>query len=70
MADVQLQRKADGSVNLNFTSHGRQHRLELTESNVNLSALPLRLVGSSRDREQEVVEQLKVSALAAFGKCR
>ena len=60
IADFQTEWKPDGSVALNFSSHGRRHQLELSESKLNLSRLPIKFLGFNKSEEQDVRNLLKV----------
>ena len=60
IADFQTEWKSDGSVALNFSSHGRRHQLELSESKLNLSRLPIKFLGFNKSEEQDVRNLLKV----------
>ena len=60
IADFQTEWKSDGSVALNFSSHGRRHQLELSESKLNLSQLPIKFLGFNESEEQNVRNLLKV----------
>ena len=60
VVNIQTDWGQDGSVNLSFSSHGRHHQLQLTESKLNLSEIPIRLLGSSKEFEQAVIQQVKV----------
>lgn len=60
MVDVESKLTEDGHINLTFTSHGKRHQLDLTESKTKFGDIPIKLVGKSSEFEDEVVSAMKV----------
>lgn len=60
MVDIHSELQKNGHINLTFTSHGKRHKLDLTESKLDLKDIPIKLVGKSSEFEDEVMNKMKV----------
>ncbi|XP_067943439.1 uncharacterized protein [Watersipora subatra] len=58
LVDIKLERRSDG-LELDFTSHGRRHKLMLQESKQNLSEISLNFLGMSESETEKVKNRVK-----------
>lgn len=60
VVDLETFAQKNGDVKLKFSSHGKQHELDLTASRQQFANFPVKIIGSSPEQEEEVNNELKV----------
>ena len=61
IVDIKLSVMSDNKLDLAFSSHGKKHHLELSESHLNLENIPITLLGADENIAQQVKGQMHVS---------
>ena len=61
IVDIKLSVMSDNKLDLAFSSHGKEHHLELSESHLNLENIPITLLGADENVAQQVKGQMHVS---------
>ena len=63
LVDVKVENFQEGRMRLKFSSHGRDHKFVIAESQQQLSKIPIKFLGMLEKNKQKVEEQLQVSVI-------
>lgn len=63
IAEVVMKYKPSGALEVEFSSHGKRHRFELTDNikQPSLTNIPIKLLGMSEENQAAFQDELKVS---------
>lgn len=64
IVDMKLSMMDEGNVDMQFSSHGRKHHLELKPSHLQLDKIPITLMGSEETLSGQVKDKMKVSCMS------